>query len=140
MASDRPGDRASKLNPEAVARTNFATSFRGFDPDQVRAFLEQVSNELREGRDREATLRAEIDAMARKAEELGELDEARVTEMLGAETAKILTTARSAASETTNKAEESAERILREANDQAARLRDGADTVLAERTAAAEAA
>src|SRR5262245_53391423 len=113
MASERPGDRASRLSPEAVARTNFATSFRGFDPDQVRAFLEQVATELREGRDREATLRAEIESLVRKAEEMGQLDEARVTEMLGAETAKILTTARSAASEITTKAQESAEQLTR---------------------------
>src|SRR5436190_595801 len=140
MAMDRPGERGSRLGPEAVARTAFATSFRGFDPDQVRAFLEQVANELREARDREAALRAEIDDMARKVDEMGQLDEARVTEMLGAETAKILTTARSAATEITNKADESAERILREANEQSGRLRDDADRVLADRTAAAETA
>src|SRR5262245_8199812 len=113
MASERPGDRAPRLTPEAVSRANFATSFRGFDADQVRAFLEQIATELREGRDREATLRAEIDAMAREAEEMGQLDEARVTEMLGAETAKILTTARSAAAEITTKAQESAEQLTR---------------------------
>ena len=46
--------------PERVARHQFATAFRGFDPDEVRAYLGELGEELRTLREREERLRAQV--------------------------------------------------------------------------------
>ena len=60
-ASDREVELGSaNLEPEAIARTTFPTSFRGYDADHVRTFLERVAVELRAAHDREAALRTQL--------------------------------------------------------------------------------
>jgi hypothetical protein len=61
------------------------------------------------------------------------LDEEVVTRMLGEEAARILQTAREAASQIKVRAEESAARVLREATDEAQRLREEAEVEAARR-------
>src|SRR5215472_15567994 len=100
--------RAARLGPEAIARTTFPTSFRGYDADAVRVFLENVANELREARDREAALRTELEALEARLAEASHLDEARLTAALGEETARVLTVAREAAADIKSKASDSA--------------------------------
>ena len=48
MADDRKIAISSSnhVGPDEVARHTFATSRRGFDPAEVRAFLEEVAREL----------------------------------------------------------------------------------------------
>ncbi|MGI8663982.1 MAG: DivIVA domain-containing protein [Acidimicrobiales bacterium] len=138
MATDRRGGR---LTPEQISRASFATSFRGFDPDQVRLLLSEIADELREQRDLEAALRSQIAAHEGVPEiPPAELDEAALTAVLGQETARVLTAAREAAAQMRAKAEESVAAVLREAHDEAMRVRSEADAVLSERTSAAEAA
>jgi DivIVA domain-containing protein len=116
-----------ELTPEAVARATFGSGFRGFDQDEVRAYLRDVADQLRDARDREADLRSQLEMALARAEAASELDEATVTQLLGEETARVITTARQAAAEIRAKAEESAARLVREAHDDAARIRGDAD-------------
>jgi DivIVA domain-containing protein len=131
--------RAARLGPEAIARTTFPTSFRGYDADAVRVFLENVANELRDARDREAALRTELEALEARLAEASHLDEDRLTAALGEETARVLTVAREAAADIKSKASDSAAEMLREAQEHASSLRTEADALMARRTEEVEA-
>ena len=135
--SDAEG-RTARVGPDAVARTTFPTSFRGYDPDHVRVFLEHIAAELREARDREAALRSELEAAESRAEAASHPDEAQLTASLGEETVRVLLAAREAATEIRSKGEESVARLLREAQDEATRMKSEAETILGRRTQEAE--
>src|SRR5690242_5633655 len=107
--------RPNRLAPDALARTRFPTSFRGYDPQHVRAFLEGLADEMRESRDRESTLRAQLEDAEAKLAAASQLDEAQLTAALGEETARVLLAAREAATEIRAKGEESVARLLRDA-------------------------
>src|SRR5438067_12960944 len=92
------------IGPEEVARRGFATAFRGFDPGEVRAFLQRVSDELGAARERERELRRRLEEAERSP--AGPLDEAMLTAALGEETARVLRSAREAAVEMAAKAEQ----------------------------------
>ena len=73
MASER------SLDPDRIPDTEFATSFRGFDPSEVRAYLLQVSELVRTVTGREGELRQQLDwATQRVAELEAEVEAARV--------------------------------------------------------------
>ncbi len=135
-----PDGRPSRVGPDAVARTTFPTSFRGYDPEHVRGFLEQIANELRDARDREAALRTELEASEARLEAASHPDEAQLTALLGEETVRVLLAAREAAAEIRSKGEDSVARLLREAQDEATRMKSEAETILAQRTHEADAA
>jgi hypothetical protein len=70
-------------------------------------------------------LESELKAMqARGPIDVGAIDEAAVTELLGAEAARILSVAREAAQAMRDRAAESAEHVVREASREATRLRE----------------
>lgn len=48
------------LDPDRVAATEFATSFRGYDTAEVRAFVGAVADALRSAEERERTLREQL--------------------------------------------------------------------------------
>jgi DivIVA domain-containing protein len=128
------------LSPESVAQATFTTGFRGYDADQVRAFLVRLAELLRSAAAREAELRAEVEAAERKAAaKPGELDEAQFAAYVGEETARVLTTAREAAVDIRARAEESVARMLQEAEDEAVDIRAEAEAVRVARTTEAEA-
>src|SRR5437660_524468 len=85
------------MGPDDVARHAFNTAFRGFDPSEVRAFLQRVADELSAARDRERELRRRLEEAERSP--AGPLDEAMLTAALGEETARVLRSAREAAAE-----------------------------------------
>ncbi len=129
------------LSPDSVAHVTFATAFRGYDPDQVRAFLARVAELLRAAEARESELRAQIEAAERDAKSApAELDMDQLTAALGEETARVLSAAREAATGIRAKAEDSVATMLREAQDEATRVRSDAEAVLAQRSDEAEAA
>ena len=130
--------RQARVNADSVARTTFPTSFRGYDPDHVRVFLEQIAEELRGARDREAVLRSELQAAEARAEAAEHPDEAQLTETLGEETVRVLLAAREAAAEIRAKGEDSVARLLREAQDEATRMKSEAESILSQRTKEAE--
>ncbi len=115
-------------SPAAVSAASFSTSRRGFDPAEVRDFLRMVSVELARSQERERFLEREIvAARTPRAVDVAELDEETITNLLGEETARVLTTAREAANQMRTKAEEAAGRLLREAQEEAARVRADAE-------------
>ncbi len=130
------------LTPERVAHAEFRTGFRGLDSTEVRSFLARVASELRTMLDREAELVARLETAEERNTVLAPapLDIRQVSEMLGQEAARVLTTAREAAADITARAEADAEALAEAAAVEAARLRGMAELVLAERTAEAEAA
>jgi DivIVA domain-containing protein len=141
MADNRThhGSGGDVLSGDLIAQRGFATIFRGFDPTEVREFLNRVAAEVRELR--EHLEQAEI--ARRSAEERAlhpKLDEETLLAAVGEETASILRMARAASTDIRAKAEEQATTVLREAQAQADALRAEAESVLARRTAEAEAA
>ncbi|HET6793757.1 MAG TPA: DivIVA domain-containing protein, partial [Acidimicrobiales bacterium] len=139
MADERhqPLGSTAALAADSVLRRGFSTAFRGFDQAEVRAFLEQVADELRDLARREENLRQELRAAQERAAN-PRLDEEAMTAALGQEAARVLHSAHEAAADIRRKAEENAGAVLRSAHEDAAGVRTAAESVLAERTAEAE--
>lgn len=130
--ADRP-----PLIPEEIAQRTFATSFRGFDPAEVRAFLGRLADQLRGIDARQAELSTRL-AAAEERVKHPQLDIETLTTALGEETARILRSAQDAAQDIRAKAEENVAHLLREAYEEASRIRADAEVVLARETDAAE--
>src|SRR5688572_31267978 len=91
--------------PDEIARREFATVFRGYDPSEVRTFLKQLAEQQGDSADRVAEFqRALVESEERVKNP--ELDEEIVTKLLGEQTAQILRSAREAANDLRNRAEE----------------------------------
>ncbi len=130
------------MGPPAGRRT-FSTAFRGFDQEEVKAYLEDLAREFRELRDRIAELESELEAERKRPGTepyIPKADVVAITNALGEETARVLRTAQEAADDLRARAEEGATTALKDAHEEAARVRAEADTLLARRTAEAEAA
>src|SRR5688572_20274368 len=102
---------ADPLDSQNIARHSFGVGRRGYEQQEVRAFLHEVSALVerlqREGQQlRQRAERAE----ARLGLSGGEPDDAMFLEVLGEETTRVLTSAREAAAEIRGKAEAAAER------------------------------
>jgi DivIVA domain-containing protein len=111
------------LDSDDIARRTFEVKRRGYEQQEVRAFLHELSSLVarlrREGDEmRERALRAEA-----ALERAGTPDEAMLLERLGEETTSILTSARESAAEIRTKAELAAERIVADATLDAAEAR-----------------
>jgi cell division septum initiation protein DivIVA len=121
-----------------VARHSFGSVRRGFDPGEVRAYLESLATGLRGVAEREHQLLAELaDAEHRAANPV--LDEPTLTSALGTETARVLHSAHEVAAEMVAKAEAEADRLLTEGREEIQRTRSQTEARLAEQTAASEA-
>ncbi len=137
MAEDRPIAISSsgRLGPDEVARHTFGTARRGFDPAEVRAFLEEVARELSAGHDREQQLRKDAaDADERAANPV--LDEETLTTALGQETARVLRAAHEAANDMVNRAQSEANDLVAAAESRDAQSRAEAEKASAEQAAA----
>ncbi len=131
---------SSRITPEEVARRVFGTSRRGFDPNEVRGYLEMVSRELSASLERESELREALaDAQQRAANPV--LDEATITTALGQETARVLKSAHDAANDLMARVEAEAEQVRSSAREEAEHVLARTQKAAAERsTEAAEAA
>ncbi len=122
----------SPLDATGIARRHFSTARKGYDPTEVRAFLHELSEivgRLQRGESHQLDRAERAEARAQLAEQL---DEHRLVELLGVETARVLEAAREAAGDIRAKAEEAAARMVRDAQGEAHTLveqaeRDGAD-------------
>ncbi len=120
--------RPDPSSPSAVSTATFTTSRRGFDQNEVRDLLRMVAAELARLQEREKFLERELRTAQRGNPNAAvALDEEVVTRLLGEEAARILQTAREAASQIKIRAEENSSRLLREATDEAQRLREEAE-------------
>ena len=140
MAEDRTIAISSSnhLGPDEIARHTFGTSRRGFDPNEVRAFLEEVARELSSAQDRERLLEKDIAEAEHRAEN-PVLDEATLTAALGQETARVLRSAHDAAAELVAKAEADAARLRTQVEDEATQLQARTEQSASDRIAQAEA-
>ncbi len=149
---------AGPISADEVARKTFPSSFRGFDPDQVRVFLGQVAAELAALQERERLLiervaAAEANAAAAESKAVEteaaaeaavaaavppDPGEAELMAALGKEAGRVLATAKEAGAEIRTTAEQHAARVHREAREEATRLRAEAERVAEGRTAEAE--
>ena len=121
--------RPDPSSPAAIASAQFTMSRRGYSEDEVRDFLRQVSVEVSRLIERERFLQSELKALqSRGPMDMSAVDEATVTELLGAEAARVLSAAREAAAAIRDRAAESAENIVREASREAARVLEEATT------------
>jgi cell division septum initiation protein DivIVA len=115
--------RVDTTSPASIAAADFSIHRRGYDRDEVRSLLERLSGEVRRLQEENARLADELSALRSEGTTL---DEGLVADLLGEEAARVLSTAREAATQMKAKAEEGAERLLREAQDEAAQLREQA--------------
>jgi DivIVA domain-containing protein len=140
MAEDRPIAISSSnhLGPDEILRRTFATTRRGFDPTEVRTFLEEVARELSNATDREKALRGEVaDAEERAANPV--IDEETLTTALGTETARVLHAAREAAGQVLHKAEGEASELVERAERRESQARSDAERALADQASALQA-
>jgi DivIVA domain-containing protein len=128
------------ISSEELLRKHFNSSFRGFDQYEVRAYLAGIAAELDRLRDRERALLDELNVARKRPAPTAATLEDSLDEAVGQETAKVLHAARSAAQEIRARAEEHVGRLVREANDEAVRIRSEAESLLAARTQEAESA
>ena len=129
----------SRLSPDEVARHTFATTRRGFEPSEVRAFLELVSRELQTAAAREREL---LDLLAAAEHRAANpvLDEPTLTAALGQETARVLRSAHDAAAELLARAEGDSARLRAQAQEEAEQVQARAEQHAVERAAQADAA
>ena len=141
MAEDRKLtiSSSSHLHPDEVARHTFGTSRRGFDPSEVREYLEQLARELVAASERAQRLQELLEQAEHRAQN-PVLDGETLTTALGQETARVLRSAHEAASELKGRAEADANRMLTEAQEDAGKLQARAEEHASERAAQSEAA
>jgi DivIVA domain-containing protein len=137
MPEDRLPISSSRLSPGDVTRHTFGHVRRGFDPAEVRSFLELVSRELVMMEQREHDLRNELADAGEQARH-PVLDEATLSATLGRQSAAVLRSAHDEASGITTAAEEAATAIAHHAQRRATEVQVEAEAAAAERIAAAE--
>ena len=134
---------ADALDSQSIARRSFEVSRRGYEQQEVRAFLHEVSSLLDRLQREGAELRERAERSEARLGLADHPDETMLLEILGEETTRVLTSAREAASEIRAKAEAAAERVISEATLEAAEARaeavQGADRRVAEAAAESEA-
>jgi len=138
MPLDMPDRGAGRFTPDTVARKSFGTSFRGYDQLEVRGYLSELAQVLNDFADREADYRLQIQQAEERVARAEQVDDSRLTEILGEETARVILAAKEASAEIRLKAEESVARLVRDAQADVDRLRAEAEAEAARRLEAAE--
>ncbi len=118
---------STSIHPDSLMRKTFPIQRKGFDPEAVTKYLEQIAQEMnhlieRENRTRQMLIDTEAKLTIRPS-----FDEDTLTEALGQETARILSSAREASRD-----------LLARTGIEAQELKDKAERILAERTVEAE--
>jgi DivIVA domain-containing protein len=137
---------ADSSSPAAVATATFSQVRKGYDSNEVRSFLQDVSAALTRAQTAEADARARLDTALVELESLrakppapAELDEATVSNLLGQEAARVLTTAREGAASLRARVEGEVEAARVEAEREIAKHRaDGLEDAARQRTVAEE--
>lgn len=129
---------SARLTPGEIATRSFPSAFRGISESEVRAFLEQVAEDLTASREREQELLRALGALEERVRVPAKLDEQQLLDALGEETTRLLRSAREAAEDIRRKAEERAARTVKEAQDDARRMREEAEQLLTARTQEAD--
>ncbi len=117
----------STIDPDDVAGHAFTKSRKGYEVDEVRAFLVSLSSQIRESNNRRADMERRLTELERRAVDPKDLDEDAVTQMLGEETGRLLVTARKAATDIRTRAEEESSVLTDAADTEATATRSAAD-------------
>jgi len=137
MADVRPPISSSRIATGDIAKHSFAVVRRGFDPDEVRSYLQSVSRSMEALEEREQELRAAVaEAEERAAHPV--IDEATLTASLGQHSAQILRHAHEEAAKIVAQAQEGAAALLRETQSQTEELQANTESSAAERVAEVE--
>jgi len=137
MTDERATISSSRISAADVIRHSFGTVKRGFDPTEVRSFLELVARELQGVEGRELDLRRQIaEAEHRAAHPV--LDESTLLSALGQSSAQVLRDAHEEAARITERAEQQAAAVLRAAQEAAADVQVAAETQVGNRIAEVE--
>jgi cell division septum initiation protein DivIVA len=115
------------LDATGIARRHFSTARKGFDPNEVRAYLHELAELVGRLQRGEAHERERADRAENRADLAEKHDQHRLVELLGEETARVLDAAREAGSDIRTKAEENAGRMVREAQTEARGIIDAAN-------------
>ena len=99
---------ADPLDSHSIARRPFEVGRRGYEQQEVRAFLHEVSSLVERLQRESAELRERAERAETRLGLANEPDEAMLLEVLGEETTRVLTSAREAAAEIRAKAEAAA--------------------------------
>ncbi len=137
MAEGRAPISSSRIATGDIARHSFAVIRRGFDPDEVRAYLQSVARSLEALEENEQELRAALaEAEERAAHPV--VDEATLTASLGQHSAQILRHAHEEAARIVAQAQEGAATLLRETQSQVDELQARSEASTAERVVEVE--
>jgi DivIVA domain-containing protein len=132
MVDIRPPISSSRIATGDIARHSFAIVRRGYDADEVRAYLQSVARSVQSLEEHEEELRTALaDAEERAAHPV--IDEATLTASLGQHTAQILHHAHEEAARVVADAQEGAATMLRDAQKQVDELQTRTETSAAER-------
>src|SRR3984957_5924979 len=137
MPEGRSPISSARISTGDVARHSFAIVRRGFDIDEVKAYLQSVARTIEVLEQREQELReAGAEADERAAHPV--VDEATLTASLGQHSAQILRHAHDEAAKIVVQAQEGASPLLREAQSRANEIQERSEGASAERVAEAE--
>ncbi len=120
-----------------VARHSFGIVRRGFDPQEVRAYLELLTKTLEHADRREQELLQGLEEAEERARH-PVIDESVLTSALGQRSAAVLRGAHEEAARILSQAEEAAAAMVRDAQQQATDVQVNAESSAAERIAEAE--
>ncbi|MGH9113588.1 MAG: DivIVA domain-containing protein, partial [Acidimicrobiales bacterium] len=107
------------LDATGIARRHFSPARKGYDPAEVRGFLHELSDLVGRLQRAEAHQLERAERAEARAELAERLDQHRLVELLGEETARVLDAARQASNDIRAKAEESAARMVIDAQEEA---------------------
>jgi DivIVA domain-containing protein len=137
MPEGRPTISSSRISTGDITRHTFAIVRRGFDADEVKAYLQSVARSMEEFELREQELREALAAADERAAH-PVVDEATLTASLGQHSAQILRHAHEEAARILVEAQEGASSLLREAQNEANEIQARSEGASAERVAEAE--
>jgi DivIVA domain-containing protein len=129
------------LDPQALARVDFALVRRGYSTEQVDSVLQQAASALAAAQRRMAELTKEADDLRDQAPppDVADLDDNELMLRLGEKTARVLEAARESAAELEHKSQERASATVNRAKEEALRIRSEAERVMRETRARIEA-
>lgn len=129
------------LDPDALARVDFALVRRGYSTDQVDSVLQQAATALAAAQRRLAELDEEVAALRDQEPppDVADLDDNELMLRLGEKTARVLEAARESAAELEAKSQDRATATVNRAKEEALRVRSEAERVMRETRARLEA-
>ena len=137
MPEGRAPISSSRIATGDIAHHTFAVVRRGFDPDEVRSYLQSVSRSIEALEEHERELQAAVaEAEERAAHPV--VDEATLTASLGQHSAQILRHAHEEAARIVAQAQEGASTLLRETQTQVDDLQARSEASSAERVVEVE--